>query len=61
VDKYGILHVFAAVARAYIEEKGYHSVNIVIHHKKGKLQLVKGADLMPNGAKSVDLVTRSNL
>jgi len=61
VDKYGILHAPAAVARAYIEEKGYHSVNIVIHHKKGNLQLVKGADLMPYGAKSVDLVMRSNL
>jgi len=61
VDQYGTLHAPAAVARAYLEEKGYHSVNFVIHDKNGKLQLLRGSELMPYGAKSVDLVGKSNL
>jgi cytidine deaminase len=61
VDQYGTLHAPAAVARAYLEEKGYHSVNFVIHDKNGKLQLLRGSELMPYGAKSVDLVGKINL
>jgi hypothetical protein len=56
VDQFGILHTPNAVARAYIHEKPYNNLKLVVHDRNGKLHLIVGSELVPHGPKSVDLV-----
>jgi len=60
VDQFGILHTPNSVARAYINEKGYLNLKLVVHDRNGKLHLIMGSELVPHGPKSVDLVKYSS-
>jgi len=59
-DQFGILHAPCSVARAYLYEKSFGTIQIVVHTKEGELRQKSVSDLVPHSPKSEELLKVSS-
>jgi len=63
VDNFGNLHAPCSVARAFLHEKNFMNIKLVIHDQEGILREVNTSELVPFGPNVEELFSRkkSNL
>jgi len=58
-DQFGLLHAPCSVARAYLHERGFVAVRVVVHMKEGELMECMAGELSPHSPKVEELFKKA--
>jgi len=58
-DQFGLLHAPCSVARAYLFERGFNAVKVVVHSKGGELMECVAGELAPHSPKVEELFKKA--